>query len=476
MQRSKISLSVLNRIIVVLLFATLAGITSAKTANPNIIIIFADDMGYGDMSCNGHPTIKTPNLDRMAAEGQKWTSFYVAAPVCTPSRAGLMTGRLPIRSGMCSSKRRVLFPDSKGGIPASETTLPEMFKANGYATGMVGKWHLGHLPQFLPVNNGFDSWYGIPYSNDMDRDAEKVRKANKNVKGPWHSGGHWYHPKSEYWNVPLMEGEKIIKRSPNQELLTKNYTEKAIEFIRAGKDKPFFLYLAHSMPHVPLFRSESFRDVSTAGLYGDVIEEIDWSVGQIMQTLRELDLAKNTMVLFTSDNGPWIRFKTLGGIAGPLREGKGSTWEGGMREPAIFWWPGTIQPAIIHDQGSTLDIMATVASLTGATLPKTELDSYDLSTTLLKGAPGTRKEMIYYRGTEIYAIRSGSFKLHYKTKSGYKNDLETHTTPLLFNLDLDPGENYDVAKANPDVIKHINELRLKHEATVKPVENQLEKR
>jgi len=469
-----------------------ASMAIAKTDTPNIVIIFADDMGYGDMSCNGHPTIKTPNLDRMATEGQKWTSFYVAASVCTPSRAGLMTGRLPIRSGMCSSKRRVLFPDSAGGIPASETTLAEMLKANGYVTGMVGKWHLGHLPQFLPVNNGFDSWYGIPYSNDMDIDAEKVKEANHNEKNPWYSGNHWYHPKSEYWNVPLMDGETILERSPDQEQLTKNYTAKAIDFIRAStlpatsassgdadsgkKSKPFFLYLAHSMPHVPLFRSEKFKDVSTAGLYGDVIQEIDWSVGEIMKTLRERGVAENTLVLFTSDNGPWIRFKTLGGIAGPLRDGKGCTWEGGMREPSIFWWPGTIKPGIVHDMGSTLDLMATAAALTGATLPDTQLDSYDLSGTLIKGLPSPRHEMFYYRGTEIYAIRSGSFKAHYKTQSGYLNNFEEHETPLLFNLDLDPGENYDVAAEHPEIIQSINALRIQHESSVKPVESQLEKK
>ena len=470
-------ISNLSRFCLILSIALCSGYAAAKTANPNIVIIFADDMGYGDMSCNGHPTIKTPNLDRMATEGQKWTSFYVAASVCTPSRAGLMTGRLPIRNGMCSSKRRVLFPDSKGGIPASETTLAEMLKANGYATGMVGKWHLGHLPQYLPVNNGFDSWYGIPYSNDMDLNREMVKEVNKGKKNPWHLGNHWIEPKSKYWNVPLMDGEKILERSPDQEQLTKNYTEKALDFIKsnAGK-KPFFLYLAHSMPHVPLFRSEKFQDISTAGLYGDVIEEIDWSVGRIMRTLREQGVAENTMVLFTSDNGPWIHFKTLGGIAGPLREGKGCTWEGGMREPSIFWWPGTIKPGIIHDPGSTLDMMATVASLTGADLPKTQLDSYDLSGTLLNGRSSPRKEMIYYRGTEIYAIRLGSFKAHYKTKSGYKNNLEQHTPPLLFNLDHDPGENYDIAAAHPDIIEGINKLKAEFEESVPQVENQLEKR
>jgi arylsulfatase A len=473
----------LNRIQSVVLALCVAA-AGAAAARPNIVIIFVDDMGYGDMSCNGHPTIRTPNLDRMAAEGQKWTSFYSAASVCTPSRAALMTGRLPVRSGMCSDKRRVLFPESAGGLPDSETTLAEMLKTGGYATGMVGKWHLGHLPQYLPVRHGFDSWYGIPYSNDMDRDAEKVKLAAATQKDPWKLGVQWTEPKSEYWNVPLMDGETLVMRAPDQELLTRNFTERAVAFIRentrreAAGDaaKPFFLYLAHSMPHVPLFRSETFKGVSTAGLYGDVIEELDWSVGEILQTLRAEGVAEKTLVLFTSDNGPWIRFKTQGGIAGPLREGKGCTWEGGMRMPALFWWPGTIKPGIVHDIGSTLDMMATLASLTGARLPASRLDSYDLSGTLRKGAPSPRSEMFFYRGTEIFAIRSGSYKLHYTTQSGYKNDRAKHDPPLLYNLDLDPGENYDVASAHPEIIEKINQLREKHEATVEPVENQLEKR
>jgi len=463
----------------VLLSVILTGCTSMKTFGsmpPNIVVIFVDDMGYGDLSCNGNPVIKTPNLDRMAAEGQKWTNFYVAAPVCTPSRAGLMTGRYPIRSGMCSNKRRVLFPDSLGGLPASETTIAEMLKARGYVTGMAGKWHLGHHPQYLPINNGFDTWYGIPYSNDMDADYKKIREVNKGAEKIGRLTKHWLEPRSEYWNVPLMEGATILQRSPNQEMLTKTYTEKAIQFIRANKDKPFFFYLAHNMPHVPLFRSDAFKGVSTGGLYGDVIEEIDWSVGQVLQTLRDEGLAERTMVLFTSDNGPWLIFQTLGGSAGPLRGGKGSTWEGGMREPCIFWWPGTIQPGIVHGIGSTLDLLPTIAALTGAELPSVQLDGYDLTPTLLHGKPSPRKEMIYYRGQTIFAVRLGSFKAHYKTQSGYAKDFETHNPPLLFNLDEDPGENYNVAAQHPDILRKIDALRKKHEASIKPVEDQLAKK
>ncbi|MDA1163575.1 MAG: sulfatase-like hydrolase/transferase, partial [Planctomycetota bacterium] len=248
---------------------------AAQSDSPNIVVIFCDDLGYGDLGCFGHPTIKTPNLNQMAAEGVRLTQFYSASPVCTPSRAALMTGRLPIRSGMCSDTRRVLFPDSGGGIPASEVTLAEGLKQQGYATACVGKWHLGHLPQFLPTNNGFDSYFGIPYSNDMDRvnDAPRGRDSFRD-------------PKVEYWNVPLMRNLEIVERPADQTTITRRYTEEAISFITKNKDEKFFLYLPHSLPHVPLFRSKEFESKSLRGLYGDVIEEIDWSVGQVLQTLK----------------------------------------------------------------------------------------------------------------------------------------------------------------------------------------------
>lgn len=448
----------------------------AAADKPNIIVIFADDMGYGDMSCNGNPTIKTPNLDRMAVEGQKWTNFYVAAPVCTPSRAALMTGRLPIRSGMCSSKRRVLFPDSKGGLPASELTMAEALKDLGYKTGMVGKWHLGHHKEYLPVNHGFESWYGIPYSNDMDADRERINKFNKESPKEFSRGNHWKYPRSEFWKVPLMDGEKILERAPNQELLTKNYTEKAVEFIKANRDKPFFLYLAHSMPHVPLFRSDDFKGKSTGGLYGDVIEEIDWSVGQVMKTLKDEGIAENTLVVFTSDNGPWLIFNTQGGTAGLLRGGKGGTFEGGMREPAVMWWPGTMKPGIVHDLGSTLDMLPTAVSLAGGKVPE-NLDGYDLSNVIKDQAKSPREEVFYYRGVEVYAIRKGRFKAHFITKPEYGGGkTEVHKTPLLYDLNEDPSEKFDVAQQYPEIVAEIQKLKAEHEASVKTVENQLEKR
>ena len=265
----------------ILLLSLLAARIQAEERPPNIVLIFCDDLGYGDLACYGHPSIRTPNLDRMSAEGMKFTNFYSAAPVCTPSRASLMTGRLPLRSGMTSNKRRVLFPDSAGGLQASEMTIAEALKSQGYAAGMVGKWHLGHLPQYLPTKQGFDSYFGIPYSNDMDKtaDAPKGRAAFDN-------------PKVEYFNVPLLRNEKVFERPADQTTITKRYTEESVKFIENNQQKPFFLYLAHSMPHVPLFRSKDFENVSQRGLYGDVIEEIDWSVGQVLDTLRKLKLGR----------------------------------------------------------------------------------------------------------------------------------------------------------------------------------------
>jgi arylsulfatase A len=436
-------------------------------APPNIVVVFCDDLGYGDLGCFGHPTIQTPNLDRMAAEGIKLTQFYSAAPVCTPSRAALMTGRLPIRSGMCSDKRRVLFPDSGGGIPETEITLAEALRERGYATGCVGKWHLGHLPQFLPTANGFDSYFGIPYSNDMDRIAE----APKGREAFWK-------PESRYWNVPLMRNEELLERPADQTTITRRYTEEAVRFIEGHRDGPFFLYMPHSMPHVPLFRSGDFAETSRRGLYGDVIEEIDWSVGQILDTLRQLELADNTIVWFTSDNGPWLTFKDHGGSAGLLKDGKGTTWEGGMREPTLVWWPGRIPAGRVSAElGTTMDIYATSIALAGGGLPEDRVvDGVDLSASLLEGAASPREQVQYYRGTRLMALRQGPWKAHFMTQESYtgNNELVTHDPPVLYNLEVDPGEQWDVASEHPEVVEALVQAAAAHAATVEQVPSQLE--
>ena len=440
---------------------------AVKTSAPNFIIIFADDLGYGDLGVYGHPTINTPHLDRMAFEGQKWTNFYASANICTPSRAGLLTGRFAVRSGMASDRRGVLFPDSDGGLPATEITIAELLKEKGYATAAIGKWHLGHLPQYLPTSHGFDSYFGIPYSNDMDRlTTVDYQEAFAN-------------PAIETFNVPLMRGEEIVERPANQNTITKRYTEEAVQFISSSKDKPFFLYLAHSLPHVPLFTSDEFRGTSARGLYGDVIEEIDWSAGQIIEALKKEGLEKNTLVVFTSDNGPWAIFGDHAGSAGLLFGAKGTSYEGGQREPAIFWWPGTIRPAVVNGIGSTLDLLPTIASLAGATLQEDRpYDGYDISRVLKEGVASPREEMIYYHNTRVFAARKGDFKLYFLKNNplGYPSKIEELEKYQLFNLMADPSEKMDVFDQYPEVVKEIEEMVARHKETVVEVENQLERR
>jgi arylsulfatase A-like enzyme len=413
---------------------------------PNVIIILADDLGYGDLGCFGHPTIATPNLDRMAREGMRLTQFYSAAPVCTPSRAALVTGRLPVRTGMTSDKRGVLFPDSKGGLQAGEITIAEALKTKNYATACIGKWHLGHLPQYLPTRHGFDSYYGIPYSNDMKP-------------------------------AVLLRNERAIEDPVDQTTLTDRYTAEALTFIRQNRKGPFFLYLPHNFPHVPLFASSEFKGKSRRGLYGDVVEELDASVGRILETLRELKIDEHTFVFFTSDNGPWLVKRDEGGSAGLLREGKGSTWEGGMREPAIAWWPGTIPAGRTSAElASMTDLFATIHKLADIELPaELTLDSLDISGVLTGKSASPRQSMFYYRGTRLMAARMGAWKAHYITQSGYGGDAATpHDPPLLYDLEHDPSEKMDVAKSHPDVIAAMQKLVEEHKATVVPVPSQLE--
>ncbi len=432
---------------------------------PNVIIIFMDDLGYGDLSIMGHPTINTPNIDKLANEGQLWTNFYTASSVCSPSRGALLTGRYPIRIGLAGEKKRVFFPESKGGLPDSEVTIAEMLKENGYETGMVGKWHLGHLPQFLPTNQGFDSYYGIPYSNDMN-----------GVK--WGLETFFSEPDINMWKVPLMENKKVIELPADQFTITKRYTEKAVDFIHQNKSKPFFLYLAHSMVHTPLFASKGFQNTSTRGLFGDVMNEIDWSLGRIIETLKELKLEENTLVIFTSDNGPWLSMLEHGGSAGLLKDGKGTTWEGGMRVPGIFYMPGTIEKGRVTGMGSTLDLMPTIAALTSSKLPENKtLDGYDLSKVLKAKEPSPRNHFFYYRKKEIYAARLNSFKAHFITETCYQKDNNKMTLeqPLLYQIENDPGEHYNHAKDHPDIVLAIENLVSKHQETLEISESELDK-
>ncbi|HTN74284.1 MAG TPA: sulfatase, partial [Pirellulaceae bacterium] len=339
-----------------------AAIAAEESRPPNIVLIFADDLGYGDLGCYGAQHTKTPELDRLAKDGTRFTDFHTPAAVCSASRAALLTGCYPQRVNIMGA----LMPTAKVGISDQEQLLPELLKARGYATAIFGKWHLGHHPQFLPTRHGFDKYFGLPYSNDM---------------WPRHPTNKAFPP------LPLIEGERTIATSPDQTQLTTWYTEQSVKFIAENKSRPFFLYVPHSMPHVPLFVSEKHRDKSGHGLYGDVILELDWSVGEIRKAVEQHGLADNTIILFTSDNGPWLPYGNHAGSAAPLREGKGTTWEGGQREPFIAYWPKKIPADRVCDQFCTsMDLLPTLVKLAGAELPKNKIDGYDIRPILLNEA------------------------------------------------------------------------------------------
>jgi arylsulfatase A-like enzyme len=456
---------IVSGLALVLIASALIRLESQAALPPNLVIIFADDMGYGDIGAFGAPTVRTPRLDRMAAEGQKWTSFYVQ-PVCSPSRAALLTGRLPVRNGMfgtpVGTAPKVFRDNAARGLLPEEVTIAEVLKGRGYATGMVGKWHLGHLPEYLPMRQGFDSWFGLPYSHDMRMTVPRDKGLQTAA---------YYEPKPEYWDVPLLRDGVEVERPVDHRTLTRRYTDEAVRFIESHRGGPFFLYVAHNLPHIPLARSADFAGRSDAGLYGDVIEELDWSVGRMLDTLASHDLARRTLVVFTSDNGPWLPFGTHAGSAGPLREGKGTTWEGGVRTPAIFWWPETVKPGTVTAVGSALDLMATAADLAGAPLPTDRvIDSVSLRGVLTGGATNARQMLFYYWDNELRAVRKGPYKAHFITSGAYGLGATrtVHASPLLFDLSQDPGERFDVAAARPDVVADLQREADRHRRTVTP--------
>lgn len=409
------------------------GAAAGSSRPPNIVLIFADDLGYGDLGCYGAENIRTLRLDAMAAEGLRFTDFYTCSAVCTPSRAGLLTGRHPLRTGMT----QVLFPNSKTGLPPSEITLATALRARGYATACVGKWHLGHLPPHLPLQHGFDEYFGIPYSNDMDN------------------------PDRGQPPTPLLRGNETIESGVDQDQITTRYTEEAVAFIRQSKDRPFFLYLPHTMPHVPLHVSDRFRGKSPGGLYGDVIGEMDWSTGVILDTLGELGLDGDTIVLFTSDNGPWLTYGEHGGSAGPLRMGKGSTFDGGVRVPCIARWPGRIAPGRVDAAPAwTLDLFPTLLGLAGDTPPGDRvIDGHDIAPLLLAGTPPPERDLIFHEQRRATAIRRGDWKFKPKYKGNIYGETVEHP-PLLFNLAEEIGERTNRIAEHPEIASAL-EARLR---------------
>ena len=410
----------------------------AATPPPNIVFIYADDLGYGDLGCYGNPTIRTPNLDRMAGEGIRFTQFYSTSPLCSPSRAALMTGRYPVRCGIT----KVLFPYSTGGLKSGETTIAYLLKSAGYKTACVGKWHLGHKGEYLPTRHGFDSYFGIPYSNDMSPVTSR---------GP---------RKAEYPPTPLMRDTAIAEQEPDQSFLTSRYTEEATGFIRksARAKQPFFLYFAHTFPHWPLAASAKFKGKSKRGLYGDAVEELDWSVGEVLRAVREAGVDGNTLVMFSSDNGPAMNLLEEGGAAGSFSGWKSQNWEGGQREPFIARWPGRIKPGqTSHAFGCTMDILPTCAKLAGARLPEgRELDGADLGPALFQSDESRQALFFYYSHTTVRAVRKGPWKLWVTDpKAGFAQQPPRTTTPLLFHLEHDPAERSNVAGKNPEIVREL---------------------
>lgn len=419
------------------LFALATSVLAAEqiTAKPNIVVILIDDMGYGDIGPFGSKLNRTPNLDRMAREGMKLTSFY-CAPVCSASRAQLMTGCYFKRVGLGGA----ILPVSRRGINPEERTVAELLKLQGYTTMLIGKWHLGDQPEFLPTRHGFDHFLGLPYSNDNDGDGKQKEK-----------GVVW--PR-----LPLLQDERVVEAPPDQDKLTERYTQAAIHFITANKERPFFLYLAHAAVHVPLHPGAAFRGKSANGLYGDWVEEADWSVGQVLQTLRDLKLEDNTLVLFTSDNGPWLSKRNSSGVATPLRGGKWTTWEGGQREPTIAWWPGRIPAGSTCDAvASEMDLLPTAVGLAGGSVPADRvIDGKDIWPLLSgKSTESPHKALFYFNGNHLDAVRSGPWKLVIGAQRDGVKDSDplsvpaSREAPRLYNLDCDIGEATDVAAQQP---------------------------
>ena len=445
------------------LAALLPTLNCVEAAKPNVVIIFIDDQGYGDLSCFGSKTIRTPNIDRLATEGRKFTSFMVASPVCTPSRAALLTACYPKRVGM---HQHVLFPSSTKGLHPEEHTIADHLKQQGYATACFGKWHLGHHPEVLPTSNGFDTYFGIPYSNDMNHPDNKGKP-----RGGWEGMDIlWNDPESTLtkWKTPLFEDEQIIEVPVDQRTVTRRYTQKAIDFVTAHKDEPFFVYLPHSMPHIPLYVPDDVRDADPKHAYINTVEHIDTEVGRLLDRLDDLKLTESTYVVYTTDNGPWLQFKHHGGSAGPLREGKGTTFEGGQRVPCLIRGPGIPAGTVCDELTGTIDVLPTIAAITKTPLPQDKkIDGLDVSGLWMGTANRSpRTEFVHYTSEgNLEGLRQNNWKLLVKKTQPRRNQNKKAAAPkppqiMLFDLSKDIGEQTNLADANPDIV---NKLRSRME-------------
>lgn len=456
-------------VLVGLLVAAHPAVGDDDRPSPNVVLIFCDDLGYSDIGCFGAEGYGTPNIDRLAAEGRRFTNFHVSQAVCSASRAALLTGCYSNRIGIHGA----LGPGSRIGLAAGERTMAEVFRDRGYATAIFGKWHLGHHAEFLPLRHGFDEFFGLPYSNDMWPFHPEY------VDLPPDAAGR----KRGFPDLPLIEGERIVNPAvmpEDQEQLTAWYTERAVDFIDRHHDRPFFLYVPHSMPHVPLFVSDRFRGKTERGLFGDVIAEIDWSVGEILQAVKNNGLEERTLVIFTSDNGPWLSYGDHAGLAAPLREGKGTSWEGGVRVPCVMRWPGRIPAGTeCAEPIMTIDLLPTLSAIIGGKLAVHAIDGMDVWP-VLAGDDGAKSPQeayyIYYADNELQAVISGDWKLvfphRYRTMAGRPGGTggspaaysQAESRLELYNIVHDVGESRDVADGNPDVVMRLEALAEKARA------------
>ena len=454
-----------------LLFAALAVTPIVNAAvqppagKPNIVLIFTDDQGYGDLGSFGSTTIRTPHLDRLAREGRKFTSFMSASSVCTPSRAALLTGSYPKRVGL---HKGVLFPTSPTGLNPAEHTIADHLKQQGYATAAFGKWHLGHHPEVLPTANGFDAYFGIPYSNDMNHPDNQ----GKPKSGPVGMDELWLDPASTLtkWKTPLMENERIVELPVDQRTITRRCTDRAIDFIEKNQKRPFFVYLPYSMPHIPLYVPDDVRDPDPTRAYINTIEHLVTEVGRIFDRLRDLNLAANTYVIFTTDNGPWLTFKHHGGSAGPLRDGKMSTFEGCQRVPCIIWAPGRIPAnSVCESLASTIDLLPTIAALTGTPLPANRpVDGLDISGLLTGTVKSVRNDFLYYsRDGTLEGLREGDWKfLEPRPAAANKAKAALKPEVMLFNLASDLGETRNLAAEKPELVERLRRRMVELDAAI----------